>query len=287
MKRSFALIGSMAVLATTALAQNVEVIKSRQAIYKSMAAATKGPADMLKGAAPYDAKTVQAALDIDHEGPADMRKVRRPRWKTVHGLDTTSCVKNSPVVPDDSKTGEKTQALAGDLGHKDDFEARFVKIRRRSDRRKASDHRRGQLKTEAALTSKRCVELPGLSDEGPASPRTGVGPRRSRLASPRAGAGASVRARRSSLTRVSSWRVSVAATRSIEPRTSEPRRTAGGGPALGPALRPRLGPADPLFHWGLVALIVSAYLTRTYSKGRPSTGIASTATRSCPCYCSG
>ena len=48
MKRSLVLIGSVAFFATAALAQNVDVIKSRQAIYKSMAAATKGPADMLK-----------------------------------------------------------------------------------------------------------------------------------------------------------------------------------------------------------------------------------------------
>ena len=90
--------------ATAALAQNTDVIKSRQAIYKSMGAATKGPADMLKGAAPYDQKTVDAALDIYIDAA-----------KKLPGL-----------FPDDSKTGEKTQALPAIWAHKDDFVARFA-----------------------------------------------------------------------------------------------------------------------------------------------------------------
>ncbi len=106
MTRSIVLIAGMAVCASAALAQNVEVIKSRQAIYKSMAAATKTPADMLKGAAPYDQKTVQAALDI-----------------------YVDAAKKLPTLfPDDSKTGEKTQALPAIWEHKDDFNARFAKF---------------------------------------------------------------------------------------------------------------------------------------------------------------
>ena len=126
MKRSFALIGSIALFATTALAQNVDVIKSRKAIYKSMAAATKGPADMLKGAAPYDAKTVQAALDIYIDAS-----------KKLPGL-----------FPDDSKTGEKTQALPEIWAHKDDFEARFVKFGQDATAAKASITDEASLKAE-------------------------------------------------------------------------------------------------------------------------------------------
>ena len=80
--------------ATAVAAQNVDVIKSRQAIYKGMAAATKTPADMLKGAAPYDAKIVQASLDV-----------------------YIDAAKKLPALfPDDSKIGSDTQALDHPLG---------------------------------------------------------------------------------------------------------------------------------------------------------------------------
>jgi cytochrome c556 len=106
MKHSIVLIAGMAVCASAALAQNVDVIKSRQAIYKSMAAATKTPANMLKGAAPYDQKTVDAALD-----------------------NYVDAAKKLPTLfPDDSKTGEKTQALPAIWEHKDDFAARLAKF---------------------------------------------------------------------------------------------------------------------------------------------------------------
>ena len=71
---------------------------------------------------PYDAKTVQAALDIYIDAS-----------KKLPGL-----------FPDDSKTGEKTQALPEIWAHKDDFNARFVKFGRRCDGRQGVDHRRGQ-----------------------------------------------------------------------------------------------------------------------------------------------
>lgn len=106
MTRSIILVAGLAICASAAMAQNVEVIKSRQAIYKSMAAATKTPADMLKGAAPYDQKTVQAALDIY--------------------VDASK--KLPTLFPDDSKTGEKTQALPAIWEHKDDFTAKLAKF---------------------------------------------------------------------------------------------------------------------------------------------------------------
>lgn len=102
--------------ATAAAAQNIEVIKSRQAIYKGMAAATKTPAEMLKGAAPYDGKTVQAALDIYVE----------------------AAKKLPDLFPDDSKTGSDTQALPTIWQHKDDFDARLTKFGKDAEVAKAS-----------------------------------------------------------------------------------------------------------------------------------------------------
>ena len=106
MKRSAAVFACLAVFATAASAQNVEVIKSRQAIYKSFAAATKSPAQMLKGAIPFDLQTVKASLDIYIDGA-----------KKLPGL-----------FPEDSKTGNDTQALPVIWEHKDDFVARFAKF---------------------------------------------------------------------------------------------------------------------------------------------------------------
>ena len=126
MKRSIVLIAAVAICAPAALAQNVEVIKSRQAIYKSMAAATKTPADMLKGAAPYDQKTVQAALDIYVEAS-----------------------KKLPMLfPDDSKTGEKTQALPTVWENRADFNARLAKFGQDAAAAKASITDEASLKAQ-------------------------------------------------------------------------------------------------------------------------------------------
>ncbi len=126
MKHSILLVAGLAIASSAALAQNVEVIKSRQAIYKSMGAATKVPADMLKGAAPYDQKTVEAALDIYIDAA-----------KKLPGL-----------FPDDSKTGEKTQALPAIWEHKDDFNARFAKFGQDAAAAKASITDEASLKAQ-------------------------------------------------------------------------------------------------------------------------------------------
>ena len=133
MKRIIVLIAA-ACCAGSALAQNVEVIKSRQAIYKSMAAATKVPADMLKGAAPYDGKTVQAALDIYVDAA-----------KRLPGL-----------FPDDSKTGEKTQALPAIWEHKADFEARMAKFGEDATAAKASITDAASLKAQLPKVLANC-----------------------------------------------------------------------------------------------------------------------------------
>ena len=127
---------------------------------------------MLKGAAPYDAKTVQAALDIYIDAS-----------KKLPGL-----------FPEDSKTGEKTQALPEIWTHKDDFDARFVKFGPGCHGRQGIDHRRSQPE-----------------DRVPQGARE----------------------------------IAADAIRSIEPRTCEPRRTAGVGTALGAASRPGLGICRP------------------------------------------
>ena len=105
MRRSLILLAVLG-CATAAFAQNIDVIKARQAIYKGMGAATKGPAGMLKGSTPFDQKVVDAALDT-----------------------YVDAAKTLPTLfPDDSKTGEKTQALPAIWANKSDFDARFAKF---------------------------------------------------------------------------------------------------------------------------------------------------------------
>ena len=134
MKRSAAVISCLAVFATAASAQNVEVIKSRQAIYKSFAAATKGPADMLKGSVPFDLQTVKATLDIYIDGA-----------KKLPGL-----------FPDDSKTGNDTHALPAIWENKDDFVARFAKLGADAQAAEAAIKDEASLKTEFPKVAANC-----------------------------------------------------------------------------------------------------------------------------------
>lgn len=92
--------------AVGAAAQNVEPIKQRKALMKEMGKLTKGPGEMLKGAAPFDLAAVQAALKTYQENA--------PKLKTL--------------FPDDSKTGEETAALPSIWENKDDVLARFDKL---------------------------------------------------------------------------------------------------------------------------------------------------------------
>lgn len=95
-----------ATLVMPAAAQNVEVIKARQKILKSMGDATKEPAKMLKSAAPFDLAQVKAALATYQQ----------------------AAPKLPPLFPADSKTGGDTEALAAIWDKKDDFESRYKKL---------------------------------------------------------------------------------------------------------------------------------------------------------------
>ena len=109
-----------------AVAQNIEVIKSRQAAYKAMAAATKGPSDMLKGAAPFDMKIVSASLDVYIDAS-----------KKLPGL-----------FPEDSKTGNDTQALPVIWEKKSEFDALMTKFGTDATAAKASIKDEATFKTE-------------------------------------------------------------------------------------------------------------------------------------------
>ncbi len=124
--RRILFLGILAVGVASAAAQNIETIKSRQATYKSMAAATKVPADMLKGAAPFDMQIVQAALDVYVDA-----------GKRLPGL-----------FPDDSKTGNETQALPVIWQQKDDFNTRMAKFSQDAQAAKAAIKDEASFKAE-------------------------------------------------------------------------------------------------------------------------------------------
>jgi cytochrome c556 len=87
-------------------AQNVAVIKERQGHLKAMGDAVKPVAAMFKGEADFDLAKVQAALKVIQE--------RAPKLPTL--------------FPDDSKTGEDTEALPVIWDEKADFEGRYKKL---------------------------------------------------------------------------------------------------------------------------------------------------------------
>jgi cytochrome c556 len=84
----------------------VNIIKERQDHYKKMGDAAKPVNAMFKGEADFDLAKVQAALKIMQEKAAIL----------------------PTLFPDDSKTGEKTEALPIIWDEKADFEARFKKL---------------------------------------------------------------------------------------------------------------------------------------------------------------
>jgi cytochrome c556 len=98
---AFLLIGT-----SVALAQNIAVIKERKEHYKAMGKAAKEPGAMFKGEAEFDLAKVQAALKVFQEKAAILPK----------------------LFPDDSKTGDDTEALPKIWEDKAAFEARFVKL---------------------------------------------------------------------------------------------------------------------------------------------------------------
>lgn len=101
-----ALIAVMTFAATGAMAQNVEVIKERQALLEKMGKAAKEPGKMMKQEVPFDAATVQAALDTILENAPKLPE----------------------LFPEDSKTGGETEALPAIWENKKDVMDRFEKL---------------------------------------------------------------------------------------------------------------------------------------------------------------
>ena len=92
-------------LALGTSAQNADVIKQRQTIFKSMNEATKPVVAMFKGA-PFDLVLVQKALKTYSEASAKL----------------------PALFPEDSKTGGDTEALPAIWENKADFDARLKKL---------------------------------------------------------------------------------------------------------------------------------------------------------------
>lgn len=106
MLRAALLVASMLALPALASAQNVEVIKERKANFKAMGDAAKPTGAMLKGEADFDIAAIKNAIQVYQEKAALQAK----------------------LFPDDSKEGEKTEALPVIWENKADFEERFVKL---------------------------------------------------------------------------------------------------------------------------------------------------------------
>jgi cytochrome c556 len=106
MLRAALLVASMLALPALASAQNVEVIKERKANFKAMGDAAKPTGAMLKGEADFDIAAIKNAIKVYQEKAALQAK----------------------LFPDDSKEGEKTEALPVIWENKADFEERFVKL---------------------------------------------------------------------------------------------------------------------------------------------------------------
>ncbi|MDX2308212.1 MAG: cytochrome c [Hyphomicrobium sp.] len=102
-----AVAAALLVLGTgVAFAQNADAIKQRKANFKAIADAVKPTGEMLKGEADFDLAAVKAAIAaIKDKAP------QQPK-----------------LFPDDSKEGEKTEALPAIWENKADFEERFGKI---------------------------------------------------------------------------------------------------------------------------------------------------------------
>lgn len=104
-----ALISAVALLATlttAAVAQNTEAIKARQGILESFGKAAKAPGLMIKGEEDFDLEKIKAALKLFQAKAGQL----------------------PALFPEDSKQGEKTEALPIIWAEKKDFEDRFPKL---------------------------------------------------------------------------------------------------------------------------------------------------------------
>lgn len=103
---SFTVILTSSLLVSIALAQNTSAIKERKNHFKTMSDTVKPTGAMLKGEAPFDLATVKKAIKTIEEQAPLLAK----------------------LFPEDSKEGEKTQALPAIWTNKTDFEGRFKKL---------------------------------------------------------------------------------------------------------------------------------------------------------------
>ncbi len=124
MIRILALTGlALAVFAAPAVAQNVEVIKERKALFEKMGKAAKDPGKMLKQEIPFDAAIVEAALDTFIATAPQMAE----------------------KFPEDAKTGGETEALPAIWENKENFDQRF------KDLVTSAEAAKGQITDEFAL----------------------------------------------------------------------------------------------------------------------------------------
>lgn len=97
---------AVAVGVSVAAAQNHDIIKARKSAFKAMADAAKPTIAMMKGERPYEQAAIDKALATMAEKSAVLRD----------------------MFPEDSKTGEKTEALPVIWESKEDFVGRFDKL---------------------------------------------------------------------------------------------------------------------------------------------------------------
>ncbi|MEM7777884.1 MAG: cytochrome c [Pseudomonadota bacterium] len=93
-------------MATTAFAQNTDVIKQRKEAFKSLIPHVKAGTAMMKG---------QAAFDL-------------AKAKEIFSSYATIAKPLPDLFPEDSRTGEETRALPVIWEKKDDFNQRLVKF---------------------------------------------------------------------------------------------------------------------------------------------------------------
>jgi cytochrome c556 len=105
MLRVIAVLAALSAGASVVLAQNAGVIAQRKEAMKAMGGATKGPAAILKGEAPFSADTVKASLKTIQENAGKVKS----------------------LFPDDTKIGD-TAALPAVFEKKSDFLPRFDKL---------------------------------------------------------------------------------------------------------------------------------------------------------------
>lgn len=106
MRRASIILAAFVLGATAVAAQNIAVIKERQGHLEKIGDAVKPVGAMYKGEADFDLAKVQAALKVIQE--------KAPLLP--------------PLFPDDSKTGQDTEALPIIWDEKADFESRFKKL---------------------------------------------------------------------------------------------------------------------------------------------------------------